>query len=226
MTLHAILFALRVFLGATALWAGLEKLRNPESFAQSVNAYAVVPTRLGMPVAVAVTGAELAFGSLLLLGLGTATAALGLTATFGVFTVAIAINLLRGNDVACHCFGANSNEKISWAALARALLLSVAGAALTLLSLEPQGDLPTASLMPLITIAGSLTLVTRLMGLLPQTWSYLTYPVRVPPSHRRRVSLRSAPMDGSFKVLRLDADGHGEIPTMPAGTGPDGGGRR
>jgi uncharacterized membrane protein YphA (DoxX/SURF4 family) len=217
------LYALRLFLSATTLWAGLEKARNPKLFTHSVNAYAVVPIRWGGPVALGVTAAELAFGGLLLFDRATTAAALGLLVTFAVFTGAIAINLVRGNNVACHCFGANSNEKISWAALARALLLLVATTAVALLSRQPQVALPTPALLPLITIAGSLTLVTRLMGLLPQTWSYLMSPVRVPPSHRRRVSLRSAPMDGSFKVVRVDANGGSKIPSTLVGIISDGG---
>jgi hypothetical protein len=71
---------------------------------------------------------EIASAALLLTkNAGVVAGALLAMTLLAVFTVGIAVNLLRGNRVDCHCFGAMSTKPLSWWSVVRNLLLIGAG---------------------------------------------------------------------------------------------------
>jgi putative oxidoreductase len=115
----------RLGLAAMFLYAGALKLLEPAGLAQDINNYRLLPLgvvpilALGLPVLEVVTGLALltrdyARG-------GAVLSALMLM----LFAVAMAQAELRGIDLACGCFGADSASQVSFAKVAQNLALAI-----------------------------------------------------------------------------------------------------
>ena len=114
--------ALRIVLGAVLLWAGVSKLCQPYGFLGSVFDFALVPTKVGIVLAIAIPSIELATGLCLLGGVllpGAFAAASGMFVLFVLAQIAV---LYRGGDVPCGCFGA-SNGSVSYSTVIRTCVL-------------------------------------------------------------------------------------------------------
>ena len=95
----------RVFLGLILGWAGIMKIRNPEAFIKIVRAYNLLPEGLVVLWGIFLPYIELVTGLFLFFGLWHKSAVLSSSVLFLIFAVAVSINILRGADVACGCFG-------------------------------------------------------------------------------------------------------------------------
>jgi len=99
----------RVALGAVFLYAGATKVLGPGSLASSIRSY-----ELGLPewfVTVSARGLpplEIMLGLYLVVGLFTRVSAWATNALMLVFTLALVQGALRGLQIDCGCFGANS----------------------------------------------------------------------------------------------------------------------
>ena len=120
----------RLALGGTMLWAGWEKIPEPVFFVQTVHAYDILPEALATPFAVVVPWIEVVTGLALILGLWTRENALVSAVLLGSFGVAIGINIYRGAEIDCGCFGAESGRDSLHMALLQDLLLLSAALAL------------------------------------------------------------------------------------------------
>jgi uncharacterized membrane protein YphA (DoxX/SURF4 family) len=131
---------LRWLLGGSFLWAGTIKLSNPRAFAQSIDAFNLVPETLLPPLAILLPLVEVFIGLAVLRrwrgGLPAMTALLFLF--LGVLAFAIGQNL----DVDCGCFSvAEQQEHTSVkAAFVRDLLMLAGVAALGLLTRRPDSS--------------------------------------------------------------------------------------
>ena len=134
---------LRLVLGVLLLLAGAAKLTDRSAFYQAVADYDVLPGWLERPFAALVPLVEVTLGGLLLAGLGTRAAAALATPLFLSFGVAIAVNVVRGRNFDCHCFGSAQRDRIGWAALVRSMAL-VAGALVVALGASHFGSLELA----------------------------------------------------------------------------------
>lgn len=103
-----------VILGVTFIVSAIPKLRHPNGFILVVLEYRILPPRLGRPFARLVPPLEL-FVALLLLS-GTAVRFAGAVTSLLLlsFVVAIAINIARGRELDCHCFGKATRRRIGW----------------------------------------------------------------------------------------------------------------
>lgn len=114
--------ALLTSLGLVFLISVLPKLRAPAQFGSAVVAYRVLPPEVARPFAYIVIVVELglaiSFAIEVGLDLSLPVAALLLSA----FLIAVALNLRRGHDVPCACFG-DPSERISGHSIARLLIL-------------------------------------------------------------------------------------------------------
>ena len=124
------LLCMRLVLGGTMLWAGWEKIPEPIFFVQTVHAYDILPEALATPFAVVVPWIELVIGLALIVGLWTRESALVSGVMLGSFGVAIGINILRGAEIDCGCFGAEGGRDSLHMALLQDLLLLAAALAL------------------------------------------------------------------------------------------------
>ncbi|MCS6780159.1 MAG: methylamine utilization protein MauE [Geminicoccaceae bacterium] len=138
----------------TAAWATLAavfalalpgKLRDFAAFAATVANYRIVPAGASPAVAAAVVAGELAVVAGLVLPASRAAAAGLAAALLAIFTVAIAVNLLRGRrTIDCGCFRGLIRERLGWSHVARNLLLLAAAVHVATIGPQPAGPLDLA----------------------------------------------------------------------------------
>ena len=102
------LFAIRLVLGFVFIYAGAEKISDPEGFAISISNYRLVPTSLLNILAITMPWIELVSGVLLLFGIAVKENSTIIFSMLLIFTVAIIISLFRGLSIDCGCFGKSS----------------------------------------------------------------------------------------------------------------------
>jgi uncharacterized membrane protein YphA (DoxX/SURF4 family) len=118
------LFALicRLTLAIIFFYAGIEKIINPGDFAVAIYNYQLLPDCAINLSAIFLPWLEVFIAASLIAGIYTRGAALISALLFLTFSTALAINLMRGLDISCGCFGASSGN-ISWLYLERDLSL-------------------------------------------------------------------------------------------------------
>lgn len=114
---------LRLVLGGVLMWAGLAKISEPALFAMTVRAYNVLPNAFINGFAVVVPWMEIAAGACLLAGFWSRSGALAALALLWSFGVALVVNIYRGADLDCGCFGLDGTRGSLNAALVQDLLL-------------------------------------------------------------------------------------------------------
>ena len=114
---------LRLVVGGVLIWAGLAKVSEPALFAVTVRAYNLLPVAFINGFAVVVPWMEIAAGVCLLAGFWSRSAALAALALLSSFCVAIALNIYRGANLDCGCFGLDGTRGSLNAALVQDLLL-------------------------------------------------------------------------------------------------------
>lgn len=113
----------RWIVGGLLLVAGSAKARDIDTFVVTIHAFRLVPRPMAKSVAYLIVGVECILGSSLLVGLGVGWTAVAATALFGLFALAIFINLIRRNMFDCHCFGPYFRAQISGMTLLRSVVL-------------------------------------------------------------------------------------------------------
>ena len=102
---HPLLISLfRVALGAVFIVASLDKLQNPEAFANAIANYRLLPYTLINGIAIVLPWIEAVTGTLLVLGIWIRAGTAIVGALLFVFSIAIAQALVRGLDISCGCF--------------------------------------------------------------------------------------------------------------------------
>jgi putative oxidoreductase len=135
-----------VALGGIFIAAAVPKLRRPKSFEVIVMAYDILPPAASRVYARMLPPAELSLGLLLPLGVATRVAALASCLLIAGFVFGVGVNVLRGRDLDCGCFGKRGNRTVG----------------------------PRLLLEDLVLLAGSVWLVERSPGWLsPAAWSPL-----------------------------------------------------
>jgi hypothetical protein len=134
--------ALGLTLAAAFGVSAVPKLRHPRGFLLAVLLYRVLPPRLGTLYARILPPLELFVALLLLSGTAVRLAATIAAALLLSFMLAVGINIARGRDLDCHCFGHAINRRIGWPLMLQdgaLLLASIAVAALSTawISAEP-----------------------------------------------------------------------------------------
>jgi uncharacterized membrane protein YphA (DoxX/SURF4 family) len=117
----------RLILGFIFLYAGMEKITDPEGFARSVNNYKLLPYSAINIIALILPWLEVTAGLLLLFGIAAKENAFILSSLLVVFLVAIAISLLRGLNIDCGCFGTAGGSKVGIQKLVENVLLIIPG---------------------------------------------------------------------------------------------------
>lgn len=172
---HHVQLLLRLTLGGLLCLAGFTKLADREGFRTAVSEYRVLPSALERPFAASLPFVELTLGALLLAGLGTVIAASLAVPVFLSFSMAIGVNMVRGRDLDCHCFGSVQSEPIGWPAVIRSSALLVAAlivamgasrfGAVESLFLSSEGLPPVNEVVPVVLLA---FVIFDVMILLPE----------------------------------------------------------
>lgn len=117
-----IALACRLILGIIFLYAGSEKIIAPQEFAMSIYNYQLLPDWSVNILAVLLPWLEVLLAAGLISGYYLYGASLISSLLFLVFAMALTINLGRGLDISCGCFGGSAG-KINWLYLVRDLTL-------------------------------------------------------------------------------------------------------
>jgi len=112
----------RLTLAIIFLYAGMGKIINPDSFAVAIYNYRLLPDYAINFVAVFLPWLEIIIALCLICGINIKGASSLSSLLFLIFAVALTINLVRGLDISCGCFGSSSGN-INWFYLIRDLSL-------------------------------------------------------------------------------------------------------
>ncbi len=118
-----LLLAARIIVAMVFIFASIEKIADPESFAVAVSNYRVLPVFLINFVAIAIPWIELFAGIFLLAGVFPRENSLIIGALLVMFIVLISIALIRGLDIECGCYGTINAEKVGFKKIAENFLL-------------------------------------------------------------------------------------------------------
>lgn len=108
----------RLALGVIFLYAGIEKIIAPREFAVAIYNYQMLPESVINSVALVLPWLEVILAAGLIAGIYVRGASLVSAVLFLVFATALTINLIRGLDISCGCFGTASGN-INWLYLVR-----------------------------------------------------------------------------------------------------------
>lgn len=141
MIVTALQVLLSLGLALIFLASAIPKLRHPKGFILAVLEYRVLPTRLSWIYARLLPPLELLLALLLLSGTAVRSVAIVLSLLLTSFIIAIGINLVRGRNLDCHCFGKAHRRSIGWGILFQDGALLGAAIALAVISgawIEPE----------------------------------------------------------------------------------------
>jgi uncharacterized membrane protein YphA (DoxX/SURF4 family) len=117
--LDLLTLACRLAVGAIFLYACLDKLQNPQAFAQSIANYRLAPMALLHSFAWLLPLVEAVVALALIVGWQRRGAALLASAMTVVFIIAIAAALARGLDISCGCFHTEGGHSVGQDLLVR-----------------------------------------------------------------------------------------------------------
>jgi putative oxidoreductase len=100
-----LLLGLRITLGFIFVYAGAEKIANPEAFAISISNYRLLPISSLNLISVTVPWIELVCGILVIFGIAVKENSTIIFSLLFIFTIAVTISLFRGLSIDCGCFG-------------------------------------------------------------------------------------------------------------------------
>jgi uncharacterized membrane protein YphA (DoxX/SURF4 family) len=132
----------RTVVALTFVVSATGKFRDLDGLRRGVADYDVLPARVARRLAPLLPVAELALAVMLLGDLAARQAAAAAVALYGVFALAVGVNVARGRRIPCHCFGGSTTERIGPVTLARLGLL----AALAIGVAQHRG--PTVGVLP------------------------------------------------------------------------------
>jgi uncharacterized membrane protein YphA (DoxX/SURF4 family) len=113
----------RLFLGIMFAYAAITKIQDPAGFAQAIANYRILPLWGVNGAAILLPWVELLAGACLISGLLLPGGSLLIAGLLLVFAVALGIDLWRGLDISCGCFGASSGT-VTWLYVLRDTLLA------------------------------------------------------------------------------------------------------
>lgn len=118
---------LQFLLGLVFAGAAISKIQHTDEFHGVVRNFRLVPEPLDGVIAHVLPWLELAIAASLFTGIATHLSAAAAGLLLIVFAVAIAINIFRGRtEIDCGCFRQGMRQRLSWALVARNLVLCAA----------------------------------------------------------------------------------------------------
>ncbi|MDP4173359.1 MAG: MauE/DoxX family redox-associated membrane protein [Bacteroidota bacterium] len=131
LTKKYLLLIARLIPGVIFIFAGMEKISDPTSFAKAIYDYKIFPELLINFFALAIPWIEVVSGLLLVFGIWVRENAFILNALLLVFIILILISILRGLNIECGCFGTASGSRVGWRKILENVALLIPGIYLT-----------------------------------------------------------------------------------------------
>lgn len=123
-----------IVLGVIFLISSVPKLRYPKGFILTVLEYRVLPPSMGRLYGRVLPPLEFLLALLLLTGTVIYLAAILTALLLLSFMIAMSINIARGRDMDCHCFGTKVRRRTGWPLVLQDSLLMGATVVVTLLT--------------------------------------------------------------------------------------------
>jgi uncharacterized membrane protein YphA (DoxX/SURF4 family) len=101
--------ALRLLMGAVFLYASYDKILHPQSFAQAIYNYQILPDGLVNLAALVLPWLELLLGLCLVAGVWLPGATVTSSGLLTLFLAALVFNQIRGLDIHCGCFSTEAS---------------------------------------------------------------------------------------------------------------------
>jgi putative oxidoreductase len=105
--------------GGVFFASALPKLRHPKGFVLTVVEYRVLPYSLSRLYGRVVPPLEALVALLLIGGVAMRAAALVAALLLASYIIAVGVNVARGRDLDCHCFGETARRTVGWGLLAQ-----------------------------------------------------------------------------------------------------------
>src|SRR5882672_11818747 len=105
------MLGLSLALAAIFVYAGIDKIREPQQFADNIAGFAILPAALINVLALTLPLFEIACGLLLLLPLTRRVGSLAIALICVMFFIALLSALLRGLTLDCGCFGVGAPSR-------------------------------------------------------------------------------------------------------------------
>lgn len=121
--IYASLVLLSLLLGIILACSAVPKLLQPRSFTLAALEYRIVSGHLAAIVARSIPILELMCAILLCTGVALRVAATGAVILLTMFLVGVTVNLHRGHQIDCNCFGRRVRRKISFSLVFQDLVL-------------------------------------------------------------------------------------------------------
>lgn len=118
-----VVVAARIGIGVLLAWAGLAKIGDPQSFADQVHNFRILPVALENLAAMILPWIELTAAMALIVGVRSRAGAVLATVLLAVFTVAVLSAMARGLDIECGCFGKGDATRVGWAKVGQNLAM-------------------------------------------------------------------------------------------------------
>ncbi|MBU2494817.1 MAG: DoxX family membrane protein [Bacteroidetes bacterium] len=107
-----LLLVSRIILALIFVFAGIEKISNPEQFAVSISNYRIFPVISLNIIAITLPWLEVITGVLLLFGVAVKENSAVIGTLMILFTVFVFTAMLRGLDIDCGCFATSDGQKV------------------------------------------------------------------------------------------------------------------
>ena len=111
----------QLVIGAIFAMAGLAKVGDLAGFAEQVHNFRLAPVALENLLAMTLPWIEVVAALALILGIRARAGGVVTAALMAVFTVAVALALVRGLDIECGCFGTADASRVGLVKLAQNL---------------------------------------------------------------------------------------------------------
>lgn len=121
------LFTIRIILSLTFIISGIEKISNPEEFAQSIENFRMLPIFSINIFALFFPWLEVITGILLFFGVRIKENSFLITGMLTVFTIGVIAAIFRNLDIDCGCFGTLHAQKVGLLKVVENLVLIFIG---------------------------------------------------------------------------------------------------
>ena len=108
-----VILVLRLVVGATFVYASIDKVLHPDQFAIAVRSYQILPVSITNLFALVLAWAEFFAGIMLILGVFTRQATAALFLMLVLFIVALSAVIARGLAIDCGCFTTEGGASVN-----------------------------------------------------------------------------------------------------------------
>ena len=106
-----LLLVSRIILGGLFVYASVDKIIDPLSFAQIIHHYRITPPNLINIIAIVIPWIELAAGAFLIFGFRVKASGLTINLMLVFFIILLSITAFRGINISCGCFSTSTAVK-------------------------------------------------------------------------------------------------------------------